>query len=114
LTITFGKLVSLPDPLTGGAYPSLTVYNYHHDDDWACMQLNDTGVLTAFFLHNIADPETQKYLKSVGSNGPYYIRRSADVDLTLDLPSRKLKDKANGFALHELEESNWPQYVAYR
>jgi hypothetical protein len=114
LTITFGKMVSLPDPLTGGAYPSLTVYNYHHDDDSACMQLNDTGVLTAFFLHNIADAETQKYLTSVGSNGPYYIRRSADVDLTLDLRSLKVKDKASGFALHELEESNWPQYVAYR
>jgi hypothetical protein len=114
LTITYSKLITLPDPLTGGAYPSLTVYNYHHEDDWACMQINDTGVLAAFFMHDIRDVDTRKYLASIGSNGPYYVRRSSNVDLALDLRSLQVKDRATGFALHELEESSWSQYLPYR
>ncbi len=51
---------------------------------------------------------------STGSNGAYYTRRSSNVELALDLPSLKVKDTAVGTALHELEESYFPQYLAYR
>src|SRR5260370_30416268 len=30
MTITFGSMVKLPDPLHRGAYPSVTAYDYHH------------------------------------------------------------------------------------
>ncbi len=45
MKITFGSMVQIPDPLHGGAYPSLTVYEYRHDEDRVRLQLNDTGVL---------------------------------------------------------------------
>ena len=114
LTITIGKMVPFPDPVTGGAYPSLTVYDYRHGEDRARIQINDTGVLVGFFLHDLTNTQTQKYLTSIGSNGPYYTRRSSNVDLSLNLPSLGVKDNASGFALHELEESYWPQYLAPR
>ena len=60
------------------------------------------------------DPQIQKYLTSIGSNGVYYTRRSSNVELALDLPSLKVKDTAVGTALHEFAESYFPQYLAYR
>ncbi len=33
MTITFGSMVPFPDPLHGGAYPSVTVYDYRHGED---------------------------------------------------------------------------------
>ncbi len=114
LTISFGSMVQFPDPLHGGAYPSLTVYDYRHDEDRVRLQLNDTGVLEAHLPYDTRDPQVRKYLTSIGSNGAYYTRRSSTVELALDLPSLKVKDAAVGTALHELEESYFPQYVAYR
>jgi hypothetical protein len=114
LTITIGSMVQFPDPLHGGAYPSVTVYDYRHGEDRVRLQLNDTGVLFTFFLYDTRDPQIQKYLTSIGSNGVYYTRRRSNVELALDLPSLKVKDAAFGTALHEFAESYFPQYLAYR
>jgi len=114
MTITFGSMVQFPDPLHGGAYPSLTVYDYRHDEDRVRLQLNDTGVLEAYLPYDTRDPQVRKYLTSIGSNGVYYTRRSSNVELALDLASLKVKDAAVGTALHELAESYFPQYLAYR
>jgi hypothetical protein len=114
MTITLGSMVQFPDPLHGGAYPSVTVYDYRHDEDRVRLQLNDTGVLASFLPYDTNDPQIQKYLTSIGSNGVYYTRRSSNVELALDLPSLKVKDATLGTALHELEESYFPQYLAYR
>jgi hypothetical protein len=114
MTITFGSMVKLPDPLHGGAYPSVTVYDYRHDEDRVRLQLNDTGVLLTFLPYDTRDLRIQKYLMSIGSNGVYYTRRSSNVELALDLPSLKVKDTAVGMALHEFAESYFPQYLAYR
>jgi hypothetical protein len=114
VTITFGSMAQFPDPLHRGAYPSVTVYDYHHDEERVRLQLNDTGVLFTYFLYNTRDPQTQKYLTSIGSNGLYYTRRSSNVELALDLPSLKVKDSAFGTALHEFADSYFPQYLAYR
>jgi hypothetical protein len=114
VTITFGSMVQFPDPLHGGAYPSVTVYDYRHDEDRVRLQLNDTGVLFTYFPYDTRDPQIQKYLTSIGSNGVYYTRRSSNVELALDLPSLKAKDAAFGTALHEFAESYFPQYLAYR
>jgi len=78
------------------------------------LQLNDTGLLYTFFPYDTRDPQIQKYLTSIGSNGVYYTRRSSSVELALDLPSLKVKDSAVGAALHEFAESYFPQYLAYR
>ena len=48
MTITIGSMVQFPDPLHGGAYPSVTVYDYRHDEDRVRLQLNDTGVLFTY------------------------------------------------------------------
>ena len=114
MTITLGSMVQFPDPLHGGAYPSVTVYDYRHDEDRVRLQLNDTGVLDAYFPYDTRDRQIQKYLTSIGSNGVYYTRRSSNVELALDLPSLKVKVAAVGTALHELAESYFPQYLAYR
>jgi hypothetical protein len=114
VTITFGSMVQFPDPLHRGAYPSVTVYDYHHDEERVRLQLNDTGVLFTYCLYNTRDPQIQKYLTSIGSNGLYYTRRSSNVELALDLPSLKVKDSAFGTALHEFADSYFPQYLAYR
>jgi hypothetical protein len=71
----------IPDPLHGGAYPSVTVYDYRHGEDRVCLQLNDTRVLFTFFPYDIHDPQIQKYLTSIGSNGVYYTRRSSNVGI---------------------------------
>ena len=92
----------------------MTVYDYRHDADRVRLQLNDTGVLLAFFPYDPRDPQIRKYLTSIGSNGVYYARRSSKVELALDLPSLKVKDAAFGTALHEFAESYFPQYLAYR
>jgi hypothetical protein len=104
----------LPDPLHGGAYPSVTVYDYRHDEDRVRLQLNDTGVLFTFLPYDTRDLQIQKYLRSIGSNGVYYTRRSSNVELALDLPTLKVKDTAVGTSLHEFAESYFPQYLAYR
>jgi hypothetical protein len=114
MTITFGSMVQFPDPLHGGAYPSVTVYDYRHDEDRVRLQLNDIGVLFTFLPYDTRDPQIQKYLTSIGSNGVYYTRRSSNVELALNLPSLKVKDAAFGTALHEFSESYFPQYLAYR
>jgi len=114
MTITFGSMVQFPDPLHGGAYPSVTVYDYRHDEDRVRLQLNDTGVLFTFLPYDTRDLQIQKYLTSIGSNGVYYTRRSSNVELALDLPSLKVKDTAVGTSLHEFAESYFPQYLAYR
>jgi hypothetical protein len=114
MTITFGSMVKLPDPLHGGADPSVTAYDYRHDEDRVRVQLNDSGVLYTYFPYDTRDPQIQKYLTSIGSNGVYYTRRSSNVELALDLPSLKVKDTAVGTALHEFAESYFPQYLAYR
>ena len=114
MMITFGSMVKFPDPLHGGAYPSVTVYDYRHDEDRVRLQLNDTGVLFTTFLYDTRDLRIQKYLTSISSNGVYYARRSSNVELALDLPSLKVKDAALGTALHEFAESYFPQYLAYR
>jgi len=114
MTITFGSMVQFPDPLHGGAYPSVTVYDYRHDEDRVRLQLNDTGVLFTFLPYDTRDLRIQKYLTSIGSNGVYYTRRRSKVELALDLPSLKVKDTAVGTALHEFAESYFPQYLAYR
>jgi hypothetical protein len=49
MTITFGSMIPFPDPLHGGAYPSVTVYDHCHDEDRVRLQLNDTGVPFTFF-----------------------------------------------------------------
>jgi hypothetical protein len=85
MTITFGSIVQFPDPLHGGAYPSVTVYDYRHDEDRVRLQLNDTGVLYMYLPYDTRDPQIQKYLTSIGSNGVYYTRRSSNVELALDL-----------------------------
>jgi hypothetical protein len=100
--------------LHGGAYPSVTVYDYRHDEDRVRLQLNDTDVLFMFFPYDTRDPQIQKYLTSIGSNGVYYARRRSNVELAFDLPSLKVKDAAFGTALHEFVESYFPQYLAYR
>src|SRR5260370_34174599 len=114
MTIPFGSMVQFPDPLHGGAYPSVTVYDYRHDEDRVRMQLNDTGVLAAYLPYDAGDPQVRKYVTSIGYNGGYYTRRSSNVETALDLPSLKVKDTAVGTALHELGESYFPQYLAYR
>jgi hypothetical protein len=114
MTITFGSMVPFPDPLHGGAYPSMTVYDYRHDEDRVRLRLNDIGVLFTFLPYDTRDPQIQKYLTSIGSNGVYYARRSSNVELALDLPSLKVKDTAVGTALNEFAESYFPQYLAYR
>ena len=48
MTITFGSMVPFPDPLHGGAYPSVTVYDYRHGEDRVRLQLNNTDVLFTF------------------------------------------------------------------
>jgi len=78
------------------------------------LQLNDTGILYMFFPYDTRDPQIQKYLTSIVSNGVYYARRRSKVELALDLPSLKVKDAALGIALHEFAESYFPQYLAYR
>jgi hypothetical protein len=78
------------------------------------LQLNDTGVPLTYLPYDTRDPQIQKYLTSIGSNGVYYTRRSSKVELALDLPSLKVKDTAFGSALHEFAESYFPQYLAYR
>ena len=55
---------------------SVTVYDYRHDEDRVRLQLNDTGLLYTFFPYDTRDPQIQKYLTSIGSNGVYYTRRS--------------------------------------
>ena len=107
-------MVPFLDPLHGGAYPSVTVYDYRHDEDRVRLQLNDTGVLYMYLPYDSRDPQIQKYLTSIGSNGVYYTRRSSNVELAFDLPSLKVKDAAFGTALHEFAESYVPQYLAYR
>ena len=92
----------------------MTVYDYRHDEDRVRLQLNDTGILYMFFPYDTRDPQIQKYLTSIGSNGVYYARRRSKVELALDLPSLKVKDAALGIALHEFTESYFPQYLAYR
>jgi hypothetical protein len=114
MTITIGSMVQFPDPLHGGAYPSVTVYDYRHGEDRVRLQLNDTDVLFTFFPYHTRDLQIQKYLTSIGSNGVYYTRRRSNVELALDLPSLKVKDAAFGTALHEFAESYFPQYLAYR
>ena len=114
MTITFGSMVPFPNPLHGGAYPSVTVYDYRHDEDRVRLQLNDIGILFTYFPYDIHDPQIQKYLTSIGSNGVYYTRRNSKVELALDLSSLKVKDSALGTALHEFSESYFPQYLAYR
>src|SRR5258706_15724751 len=69
MTITFGSMIPFPDPLHGGAYPSVTVYDYRHDEDRVRLQLNDTGVLFTFLPYDTRDLQIQKYLRSIGSNG---------------------------------------------
>jgi len=78
------------------------------------LQLNDTDVLFTSFPYDTRDPQIQKYLTSIGSNGVYYARRRSNVELALDLPSLKVKDAAFGTALHEFAESYFPQYLEYR
>jgi hypothetical protein len=114
MTITFGSMVQIPDPLHRGAYPSLTVYDYRHNDDRVRLQLNDTGVLYMYLPYDTRDLQIQKYLRSIGSNGVYYTHRSSKVELALDLASLKVKDAAFGTALHEFAESYIRQYLAYR
>src|SRR5208283_5188857 len=65
----FGSMVKIPDPLHGGAYPSVTVYDYRHDEDRVRLQLNDTGVLFTYLPYDTRDLQIQKYLTSIGSNG---------------------------------------------
>ena len=81
MTITVGSMVQFPDPLHGGAYPSLTVYDYRHDEDRVRMQINDTGILAAYFPYDTRDPQVPKYVTSIGYNGGYYTRRSSNVEL---------------------------------
>src|SRR5258708_22264255 len=114
ITITFGSMVQFPDPLHGGAYPSVTVYDYRHDQDRVRLQLNDTGVFYASFPYDTRDPQVRKYLTSICSNAPYSTPPTTNLDLALDLPSPKAKDTAVRTALHELEDSYFPQHLAYR
>jgi hypothetical protein len=60
---------------------------------------SDIGILFTHFPYEIHDPQIQKYLTSIGSNGVYYTRRKSKVELALDLPSLKVKDGALGSAL---------------
>ena len=92
----------------------MTVYDYRHGADRVRLQLNDTGVLFMYLPYDARDPQIQKYLASIGSNGVCYTRRSSKVELALDLPGLKVKDTAFGTALHEFAESYFPQYLAYR
>src|SRR5260221_12348271 len=103
MTITFVSMVPFPDPLHGGAYPSVTVYDYRHDADRVRLQLHDTGIHYMFFPYDTRDPQIQKYLTSIGSHGVYYARRSSKVVLALDLPSLNVEDAALGTALHEFD-----------
>jgi len=91
MTITSGSMVKNPAALHGGAYPSVTVYDYRHGDDRARFQLNDTGVIHTYLPYDVNDMEVWKYLTSIGSNGVYYLRRSSNTELALDLPSLKVK-----------------------
>src|SRR5260370_18872875 len=113
MTITIGSMVQFPDPLHGGAYPSVTVYDYRHGEDRARLQLNDTDVLFTFLPYDTRDLQIQKYLTSIGSNGVYYTRRRSNVELTLDLASLNVKDAAFATSLHDFAESYFPQYLAY-
>ena len=92
----------------------MTVYDYRHGADRVRLQLNDTGVLFMYLPYDTRDPQIQKYLASIGSNGVCYTRGSSKVELALDLQGLKLKDTAFGTALHEFAESYFPQYLAYR
>jgi hypothetical protein len=53
--------------------------DYRHDEDRVRLQLNDTRVLFTFLPYDTRDPQIQKYLTSIGSNGVYYTRRSSKV-----------------------------------
>ena len=53
-------MVPFPDPLQRGAYPSVTVYDYRHDEDRVRLQLNDTRVLFTFLPYDTRDPQIQK------------------------------------------------------
>jgi hypothetical protein len=100
-----------------GFEPSVPLRNPRADgrlSRHARLQLNDTDVLFTFFPYDTRDPQIQKYLTSIGSNGVYYARRRSNVELALDLPGLKVKDAAFGTALHEFAESYFPQYLAYR
>jgi hypothetical protein len=77
------------------------------------LQLYDIGVLFTFLPYDTREPQIQKYLTSIGSNGVNYARRSSNVELALDLPSLKVKDAVFGTALREFAESYFPQYLAY-
>jgi len=90
----------------------VTVYDYRQDGDRVRLQVNDTGVLFTYFPYDTRDPQIQKYLTPIGSNGAYYTRRSSNVELALDLPNLKVKDAAFGTRCMSLR--NPTQYVAYR
>jgi hypothetical protein len=55
VTITIGSMAPFPDPLHGGAYPSVTVYDYRHGEDRVRLQLNDTDVLFTFLPYDTRD-----------------------------------------------------------
>ena len=43
VTITIGSMAPFPDPLHGGAYPSVTVYDYRHDEDRVRLRRQDAA-----------------------------------------------------------------------
>ncbi|MGH2616933.1 MAG: hypothetical protein ACRDJC_17000, partial [Thermomicrobiales bacterium] len=114
LHVTEGNFVRHPDPLHGEGYPSLTIYDYWSGDDRARVIFNDTGVLDGFVPYNQRDPQIQQFLTENGTNGLYYTRRVSEVTLDLNLPSLGITDSSTGGALHELQESYFPQYIAPR
>jgi len=114
VTLTIGRFVEHPDPLHGGAYPSLTVYDYRKGDDSARIRFDDSRIEAGYFLYDIGNPDNQKFYKSIDSNGSYYSRRESTAELLLDMPSIGLKDKVTGPSLHEFQEFYFPQFLAPR
>lgn len=112
LTITEGICLPHPDPIHGGGYPTQTVYQYWLNDDKLVVIFNDTGVIDGVINYDIHDPVTQQFLTDNDTNGLYYTRRSSNISLNFDMQSLNVKDSAEGNALHELQESYFPQHTA--
>jgi len=110
LTITEGVYKPHTDPLHGGGYPTQTVYQYWLDDDKAVVILNDTGILDGRLSYDIEDAQTRQFLAANDVNGLYYTRRNSSITLKLNIPERNIADTTEGTALHELQESYFPQH----
>lgn len=110
ISVCEGIFKQHPDPLHGGGYPTQTLYQYWVGDNKAEVILSDFAVLDGYFPYDIHDAAAQRFLSENSVNGLYYTRRNTTVSLKLDMPELNITDNAEGTALHELQESYFPQY----